>query len=105
MRIKRSVTRFFLGLVIPAISLSVAAYFGSHAIWSETGLLTLEETQARLDMQQQQLAQVSGQRARLEHRIALMAEGHPDPDLVEELARVDLMDGGPGQVAIPRTAH
>jgi len=105
MRIKLSVTRLFLGLVIPAISLSVATYFGSHAIWSETGLFTLEETQARLSMQQQQLDQVLGQRTWLERRIALMAEGHPDPDLVEELARVDLMDGGPGQVAIPRTAH
>jgi len=28
-----------------------------------------------------------------------------DPDLVEELARGQLMDGAPNQVAVPRTAH
>ena len=40
-------------------------------------------------------------RARLEHRIALM-DKNADPDLVEELARTQLMDGAPNQVAVPR---
>ena len=39
-------------------------------------------------------------RMRLEHRIQLLEAG--DPDLIEELARTKLMDGAPGQVAIPR---
>jgi hypothetical protein len=34
----------------------------------------------------------------------LMEPGHADPDMIEELARGQLMDGGPGQVAVPRTA-
>jgi cell division protein FtsB len=37
---------------------------------------------------------------RLEHRISLLKSG--DPDLIEELARTKLMDGAPGQVAVPR---
>ena len=105
MRIKRSVTRFFLALVLPALTIAVVGYFGSYAIWGERGLLKLEDTEARLGMQQEKLAQVSGERDRLAHRIQLMEDGHADPDLVEELARGQLMDGAPNQVAVPRTAH
>jgi cell division protein FtsB len=104
MRIKRSVTRIFGALVVPAIAVAVVAYFGTYAIWGNRGVLTLEDTQAQLGIQQQQLAQLQDNRARLEHRIALM-ENNADPDLVEELARGQLMDGAPNQVAVPRNGH
>jgi cell division protein FtsB len=105
MRIKRSVTRFFSVLVVPAVSLAVVSYFGAYAIWGNRGVLALEDTQAKLGIQQQQLSQVQDSRGRLEHRIALMEKDGADPDLVEELARTQLMDGGPNQVAVPRAAH
>jgi cell division protein FtsB len=105
MRIKRSVTRFFSVLVVPAVSLAVVSYFGAYAIWGNRGVLALEDTQAQLGIQQQQLSQVQDSRGRLEHRIALMEKDGADPDLVEELARTQLMDGGPNQVAVPRAAH
>jgi len=102
MRIKRSVARFFMALILPALSIAVVGYFGSYAIWGERGLLVLEDTEAKLGMQQEKLVQIAAQRDRLAHRIALMEDGHADPDLVEELARTQLMDGAPNQVAIPR---
>lgn len=104
MRIRRSVSRIFGVLVVPAITLAVVSYFGAYAIWGNRGVLALEDTEARLGIQQQQLNQLQDNRARLEHRIALL-ENNPDPDLVEELARGQLMDGAPNQVAVPRTAH
>ena len=103
MRIKRSVTRFFSILVVPAITVAVVSYFGAYAIWGNRGVLVLEDTQAKLGIQQEQLAQLRDNRARLEHRIALMNQN--DPDLVEELARSQLMDGAPNQVALPRAGH
>ena len=103
MRIKRSVTRFFTVLILPAISLAVIGYFGTYAIWGNRGILALEDTQAQLGIRQQQLAEVQASRERLEHRIALMSQH--DPDLVEELARTQLMDGAPNQVAVPRSRH
>ena len=103
MRIKRSVTRFFTVLILPAISMAVVGYFGTYAIWGNRGILSLEDTQAKLGIQQQQLAEVQANRVRLEHRIGLMS--HNDPDLVEELARTQLMDGAPNQVAVPRSRH
>lgn len=105
MRIKRSVSRFFLALIFPAVSLAVVSYFGTYAIWGNRGILSLEDTQAQLGIQQQQLAELQANRARLEHRIALMEKDGGDPDLVEELARTQLMDGGPNQVALPRAGH
>jgi cell division protein FtsB len=103
MRIKRSVTRFFTVLILPAISMAVVGYFGTYAIWGNRGILALEDTQAELGIRQQQLAEVQANRQRLEHRIALMSQH--DPDLVEELARTQLMDGAPNQVAVPRSRH
>ena len=105
MRIKRSVTRFFTVLILPAITLAVVGYFGTYAIWGNRGILVLEDTQAQLGVQEQQLAQVQANRMRLEHRIALMEKDGGDADLVEELARTQLMDGAPNQVAVPRKAH
>ncbi|HEX4273059.1 MAG TPA: septum formation initiator family protein [Rhizomicrobium sp.] len=105
MRIKRSVTRIFTLLVFPAISLAVVSYFGAYAIWGNRGILALEDTQARLGIQQEQLSQLQDSRGRLEHRIALMEKDGADPDLVEELARTQLMDGGPNQVAVSRAGH
>ncbi len=100
MRIKRSVSRFFAVLVMPAITVAVVAYFGAYAIWGNRGVLALEDTQAQLGIRQQQLSELQAGRQRLEHRIALMEKN--DPDLVEELARTQLMDGAPNQVALPR---
>ena len=74
MRIKHSVTRFFLALILPAVSLAVLGYFGSYAIWGERGLVRLEDAQAILGIQQEKLAQVSAQRDRLARRIQLMED-------------------------------
>ena len=100
MRIKRSVSRFFAVLVVPAITVAVVTYFGAYAIWGNRGVLALEDTRAQLGIRQQQLSELQASRQRLEHRIALMEKN--DPDLVEELARTQLMDGAPNQVALPR---
>ncbi len=105
MRIRRSVTRFFGALVVPAIATAVTAYFGYYAIWGERGALALKDVQAQLGVQQEEFAQAKDARLRLQHRISLLEPGKVDPDLVEELARGELMDGAPGQVAVPRDQH
>jgi cell division protein FtsB len=105
MRIRRSVSRFFLVLVFPAVSSTTAAYFGNSVIWGGRGLLVLEDTQAKLGIEQESLTEAETQAAKLSHRIQLMAGEVPDSDLVEELARGQLMDGAPHQVSISRTVR
>jgi cell division protein FtsB len=105
MRIRRSVIRFFSMLVLPAVTIAVVGYFGAYAIWGTRGLLALEDIDAKLALQQEQLAQLQDSRARLRHRVELMERPDADPDLVEELARGQLLDGAPNQVAVPRPRH
>jgi len=102
MRIRHSVTRFFGILVIPAISAAAIFYFGYYAIWGTRGLVSLADARARLSLQEERLAVLAQQRGRLEHRIKLLKNGAEDPDLVEELAREQMLGSTPGQIAIPR---
>ena len=105
MRIRRSVTRFFGALVIPAICAAAVAYFGYYAIWGQRGALALADVQARLAVQQEQLASLKDDRAHLEHRITLLRDGSEDPDLIEEITRGQLLGTAPGQIAVPREKH
>jgi cell division protein FtsB len=105
MRIRHSVTRFFGILVIPAVSAAAILYFGYYLIWGTRGLIALADVSHRLSAQEQQLAMLAGQRDRLEHRIKLLQNGAEDPDLVEELAREQMLGSTPGQIAVPREHH
>jgi len=105
MRIRRSVARSFAISVFPAIAFAIVAYFGYYAVWGERGMLALADVQARVGVQHDELVQLQANRARLEHRIDLLRPGSVDNDLVEELARGQLMEGAPGQIAVPRAAH
>lgn len=102
MRIRRSVTRFFGILVIPAVSAAAIAYFGYYTLWGTRGLIALADTQARLSLEQDKMASLSDQRARLERRIRLLKDGAEDPDLIEEVARAQMLGSVPGQIAVPR---
>jgi cell division protein FtsB len=92
-------------MVVPALALAVTMYFGTYAIWGGRGLIAFEDVQAKLAVDKQRLAEVTAEHERLQHRIDLLAPGHADPDLIEELARGQLIEGGPNQVAVPRDAH
>jgi cell division protein FtsB len=105
MRIKRSVTRFFGNLVIPAVSAAAISYFGYYALWGTRGLMALTDVKARLAVEQSRLDTISDQRARLEKRISLLRNGSEDPDLLEEVARGQMVGSTPGQVVIRRNRN
>ena len=103
MRISYSATRFFSALIVPAICAAAVAYFGYYTICGTRGLLALNDANARLAVKQEQLASVHAERMRLEHRIQLLQPGNVDPDLVEEIARGQMLGSAPNQVAVPRS--
>ena len=102
MQIRRSVSRFFASVSGPAICGALILYFGYYAIWGTRGVMALNGAETRLAMRSGQLAEITADRKRLQHRIELLEPGSVDPDLVEELARGQLMESAPGQVAVPR---
>lgn len=95
-------TRFFGILVMPAISAAVVAYFGYYTLWGTRGLLALADVKARLSVEETRLASLADERARLEKRIRLLRSGAEDPDLIEEVARSQMLGGTPGQIVVPR---
>ena len=105
MRIRRSVRQFFGALAFPAIAAAVTAYFGYNLLYGQRGYMAFADAQTKLALHREQLRAAEDTRHGLEHRMRLLEPGHVDPDLVEELARIQLMDGAPGQVAVPRDSH
>jgi cell division protein FtsB len=103
MRIRRSVTRFFGALVIPALCAAAVAYYGYYLVWGNRGLIALTSAQARLAVAQDQLADVQQDEGRLKHRIQLL--NARDPDIIQEIARDQLLGTTAGQVAVPREKH
>lgn len=99
MRIRPSLVRILCWLTVP-VWMAGAAWFGYHALYGERGYVRLLTVRHELAQTRTELAELTGRRMRLEHRISLIKSG--DTDLIEELARDKLMDGAPGQVAIPR---
>ncbi|MGH6888653.1 MAG: FtsB family cell division protein [Rhizomicrobium sp.] len=105
MRIGRSATRFFGLLIVPAVSAAAILYFGYYAVWGTRGLLALSDVKAKLAVQEGRLAAISAQRSGLEKRIGLLRSGAEDPDLIEEVARSQMLGSTPGQIAVPRPHH
>jgi len=103
MRIRRSVTRFFGALLIPAVCIAITGYYGYYLLAGPRGLLALADARARLDVANANLAQVRVDEARITHRIALLKA--QDPDLIQELARQQMLGTEPGQISVPRNGH
>jgi cell division protein FtsB len=105
MRIRRSVKSFFGATVIPAISIAVAAYFGYYALNGSRGYVAFAHTDAQLSVDKARLAALQDENGHLRHRIDLLQPDHVDYDLVEELARAQLLASSPNQIAVPRAGH
>lgn len=102
MRLRRRLSRGLKLLAIPAICVAVTGYFGYSGIFGPRGLLAWNDTEARLAVKEQELAQLRAKRQALEHRITLLDGKSIDPDLLDEVARGMLFQGRPGEVAVPR---
>jgi len=67
--------------------------------------MALADVKARLAVEQERLDTLSDQRARLEKRISLLQSGSEDPDLLEEVARSQMVGSTAGQVVIRRNQN
>ncbi len=102
MRVRRGLSESFSSLLIPAICCAVSLYFGYSGIFGERGLLAFSNTQGRLAVAERDLAEIRAKREALQHRISLLDGKAIDPDLLEEIARLMLLQTRPGEVAVPR---
>lgn len=98
---KRSVLRH---LVIPVLSILFGAYFAYHMVTGDLGLRAREQIEAEVSRLKAQLADVRGERERLEQRVKLMRSAAIDPDLVDERARDQLNMVRPDEIVIFRAS-
>ena len=72
------------------LGLSLAAYFGYHAVNGSRGLLAWQQVTTDLAASRQELEALRAERAALEGRVARLRHDSLDPDLIDELARKEL---------------
>jgi cell division protein FtsB len=89
-------------ILLPAVCCAISFYFGYTVIFGERGLLAWRQTQDQLRIVQADLAALRAKREALQHRISLLDGKAIDPDLLEEVARGELLQNRPGEVAVPR---
>lgn len=87
-------------LILPVIAAAFLGYFGHHAFQGEYGL----ENKARLEQQvahlEQQLAEATALRLRLEARNNLLHDGSIEKDMLDEQVRRQLGRVGPDEIVI-----
>jgi cell division protein FtsB len=72
------------------VGLSLAAYFGYHAVNGSRGLFAWREVTAELEATRRELEQLRAERQSVERRVKRLRHDSLDPDLIDELARKEL---------------
>lgn len=89
-------------LIVPAIALSVLAYFAFHAQSGKYGLEAKKLLVQDLSESQARLETLSAQRARLEQRVQLLHDGTLERDMIDERARQALNLSAADEITILR---
>ena len=72
------------------LGLSLAAYFGYHAVNGSRGLFAWQQVTMDLEASRQELERLRAEREALEGRVVRLRRDSLDPDLIDELARKEL---------------
>lgn len=81
---------FLRKLRFPLIVFGLMYYFGSSLMTGENGYYARQKTLAELENKRAELADLTATREALDKKVALMAPGHLDRDLLDEQARLVL---------------
>lgn len=100
MALMREIRRRAKHVVGPMLMVSVAAYFGYHAVQGDRGLIAWWQVTQDLKNAKATYARVHGEREALEHRVALLGPDKLDLDLLEERAHAMLDLAEPDEVVI-----
>jgi cell division protein FtsB len=102
MRMSRRIGRNIQLILLPAVCCAMSGYFGYTVVFGERGLIAWRQAQDQLRLAQSDLASLKAKREALQHRISLLDGKVIDPDLLEEVARSELLETRSGEVAVPR---
>ena len=86
---------------LPALALTVMAFFGAYAMVGPNGLLAFGDYKAKLAKRERDFAALEKRREMLRNRVALLDPRHANPDLVDELVRKELNVTHPDEMIVP----
>ncbi|WP_230480562.1 FtsB family cell division protein [Sphingomonas sp. Leaf21] len=86
---------------LPALGLTIVAFFGAYAVLGRNGLLAYGEYQRQLVKREQDYASLDRKRMILKNRVALLDPDHANPDMVDEMVRKELNVAHPDEVIVP----
>ena len=84
----------------PMLMVSVAVYFGYHAVEGDRGLIAWWQVTQHLKSAEAAYAAVHAEREALERRVGLLGAERLDPDLLDERAHIVLGLARPDEVVI-----
>lgn len=100
MALMREIRRRAKHVIGPMLMVSVAVYFGYHAVEGDRGLIAWWQVTQQLKNADATYARVHADREALEHRVALLGPDKLDLDLLDERAHAMLDLAAPDEVVI-----
>lgn len=94
-------TRTMQRAALPALGLTIVAFFGAYAVLGRNGLLAYGEYQRQLVKREQDYAVLDKKRTVLKNRVTLLDPDHANPDMVDEMVRKELNVAHPDEVIVP----
>ncbi len=91
-------------LIVPAIAVAFLSYFGYHAFHGDYGIHAAKRLAEITVQREAELAALRAERARFEHRAALLANGSIERDMLEEHVRRALNMAREDEIVIYRAA-
>ena len=86
---------------LPALGLTIVAFFGAYAVLGRNGLLAYGEYQRQLVKREHDYVLLDKRRTILKNRVALLDPDHANPDMVDEMVREELKVAHPDEVIVP----
>lgn len=86
---------------LPAMAITIIAFFGGYALFGSNGILAWGDYSQRYQARTVELAAVLEEKAELANRVKLLDPRRANPDMVDELVRRDLGLTRPDEVIIP----
>jgi cell division protein FtsB len=97
---RRSPLSLIKRVALPAVGLLIVANFVGYAVMGPNGVMSWGDYRRETQERSVELAQLEAERARLQHRAALLDPRRADPDLADELVRRELGLVRPDEIII-----
>ena len=86
---------------LPALAVSVMAFFGAYAVVGPNGMFAYGEYKRQLAQRERDYHAIDHRRTVLRNRVALLDPRHANPDMVDEMVRRELNVAHPDEMIVP----